>query len=233
MRNISVIILAGGLATRMKPITESIPKSLIKVNGRAFIDYQIDLLEKNEVRHIVISTGYLGDMLEKHLNMLGAKTKIEFSPDGSKPLGTGGAIVKALPLLSESFIVLYGDSYLNVELKPIVKKYLEAEQNLDGLMTIYKNNNNLDSSNVIYRDNKIIKYSKNENLPDMNYIDWGLSILNKRAFKNFNNLTSFDLSEVFIDLINQESLLPYEVYHRFYEIGSKKGLEELSSYLEK
>ena len=107
----SVAILAGGLATRIRPLTEKFPKSLIDINGRPFIDYQLQMLKANGLSDVVLCVGYEGRQIEDHLGD-GARhgLKVRYSYDGRELVGTGGALRKALPLLSDPFLVIYGDS---------------------------------------------------------------------------------------------------------------------------
>lgn len=136
---------------------------------------------------------------------------------------------KAYSKLSNTFFVLYGDSYLPVEYKPILDYFNKT--NKEGLMTLFKNDNLYDVSNVIFKDNQIICYDKKNKTADMNYIDYGLSIFNVSVFNKYPANYSFDLSQVMIDLVNNKQLAGYEVFNRFYEMGSISGLKELENYL--
>jgi len=225
----TVLILCGGLATRLQPITKTIPKSLVSVNNKPMLKYQLDMLHEQGIRHVVLCVGYLGEMIkdtfcDKYKDIL-----IEYSFDGTKQLGTGGAIKKAYSKLSNTFFVLYGDSYLPVEYKPILEYFNTT--NKDGLMTLFKNDNLYDTSNVIFKDNQIICYDKKNKTVDMNYIDYGLSIFNVSVFKKYPADCSFDLSQVMTNLVNDKQLAGYEVFNRFYEMGSINGLKELEEYL--
>jgi NDP-sugar pyrophosphorylase family protein len=227
-----VVILAGGLATRMKPITEKIPKSLIDIKGKPFIYYQLKLLEKNDVDYVILCLGHLGEQVVEYLN---SKTnfvmQIDYSFDGEKLLGTGGAIKYIGSKLPEVFFVLYGDSYLDVEYKKIESVYFTSGKK--GLMTIFKNDDQWDSSNVIFKNNKLIKYSKKDKSERMNYIDYGLGILNKKVFAKYSEHDSFDLAGIYEELSECNELYGYEVFNRFYEIGSKNGLKEFIEKIDK
>lgn len=227
--DMSIIILAGGLATRLRPISFKTPKSLIKVNGTPFIDHQLNLIKDQGIKKVVLSCGHLGEKIEKHVGS-GHKynLQIEYSYDGKTLLGTGGAIKKALPLLSDNFIVLYGDAYLLGNYIQIASKL--TPPNL-GLMTLFRNKDKFDSSNVIFENGKVLKYDKNEKNPQMEYIDWGISVFNKKAFSNFLDKEQFDLSQVFQALIKNNFLQGHEVTQRFYQVGSPAGLKELANFL--
>ena len=225
----TVLILCGGLATRLQPITKTIPKSLVMVNNKPMLQYQLDMLQKQGIRHVVLCVGYLGEMIQDTFGDKYRDILLEYSFDGPKLIGTGGAIKKAYSKLSDTFFVLYGDSYLPVEYKPILEYFHTT--NKEGLMTLFKNDNLYDTSNVVFKNNQIICYDKKNKITDMNYIDYGLSIFNVSVFKTYPADCSFDLSQVMVNLVNNKQLAGYEVFNRFYEMGSINGLNELELYL--
>ena len=226
----SVLILAGGMATRLYPISKKIPKSLIKINNKPFIDYQLDYLRNQGIKNIVISVGNLGDMIKQHIqNKKNLDLNINFSFDGRNLLGTGGAVKKSLEKLTDFFFVMYGDSFLPVNFEKILKAYING--NKLALMTIFKNQNSFDKSNVVYKNNKILNYDKNSNDKKMEYIDYGLSIFSKKSFDKYDLNTRFDLSEVFFDMLKIDELNAYVVDKRFYEIGSFKGIQDFEHYI--
>src|ERR1035438_8091503 len=172
---IPVAILAGGLATRLRPITEKIPKSLLPVAGKPFLAHQIELLHARGIRRAVLCIGYLGEMIQREFGDGSAfGVRLDYSFDGPKPLGTGGAIKRALPLLGDEFFVLYGDSYLPVEYRPIAEFFRHSGKL--GLMTVYRNEGRYDTSNVVFRDGEIAVYDKKNRPPEMRHIDYGLSL---------------------------------------------------------
>ena len=227
-----VVILAGGLATRMKPITEKIPKSLIEVNGKPFILHQLDYLKSQGIQNIVLCIGHLGHMIKSLIGdgkALGLN--IQYSLDGDKLLGTGGAIKKALPLLSKDFFVLYGDSFLPIDYKNVEDAYVSSKKN--ALITVIKNNNQWDKSNVEFTSGTLIEYNKHHPNEGMHYIDYGLSILNQSIFDAYLENESFDLSDLYHKLSLRNHLAGFETFERFYEIGSQNGLKETENYLSK
>ena len=227
-----VVILAGGLATRMKPITEKIPKSLIEVNGKPFILHQLDYLKSQGIQNIVLCIGHLGHMIESLIGDGKAlDLNIQYSLDGDKLLGTGGAIKKALPLLSKDFFVLYGDSYLPINYKDVEDTYVSSKKN--ALITVIKNNNQWDKSNVEFASGTLIEYKKHHPNKRMQYIDYGLSILNQSIFDTYPENESFDLSDLYHTLSLHNHLAGFETFDRFYEIGSQNGLKETENYLSK
>lgn len=224
-----VAILAGGLATRLQPITEKIPKALVNVAGSPFIIHQLKYLHRQGIRNVVLCVGHLGEMIVEVIGN-GQKFGLEvtYSEDGPSLLGTGGALKKALPLLEDEFFVLYGDSYL-----PISFKFAEMAwraSNKKALMTVMCNNGRWDRSNVIFKDGQLVEYNKKENHAEMNYIDYGLGILSKEIFNNYNKDQPFDLADVYFDLSSNSQLVGHEVKKRFYEIGSRNGLRDLEEY---
>jgi MurNAc alpha-1-phosphate uridylyltransferase len=227
--DMTLVILAGGMATRLYPVTLEIPKSLIDINGKPFIQHQIDLIKSKGINKIVLCLGKFAKRIEDYLGDGNTDSLyIKYSYDGDTLLGTGGAIKKAFPLLSDPFMIMYGDSYLNIEYIDIMEYF----NNFDrlGLMTVLKNENKWDKSNIVFRDGKIIKYEKVDDA-EFDYIDYGFSILRKSALAPFMGEDKFDLKDVFKDLISKQEMLGFEVFNRFYEIGSFQGIEETKDYL--
>jgi NDP-sugar pyrophosphorylase family protein len=227
--DIPVAILAGGLATRLRPITEKIPKSLVPVAGRPFLEHQLKLLQSRGIRHAVLCLGYLGEMIEHDFGREAFGVKLDYSFDGPKLLGTGGAIKCALPMLGGEFFVLYGDSYLPIDYRPIAEFFHHSGKL--GCMTVYHNQGRYDTSNVVFADGEIKVYDKKTKLPEMHHIDYGLSLFKAAAFDGYSAEQPFDLAEVMGKLVREKQLAGYEVKERFYEMGSRVGLEDLEQLL--
>jgi NDP-sugar pyrophosphorylase family protein len=230
LSQIPVAILAGGLATRLRPITEKIPKSLVPVAGRPFLSHQLELLHARGIRRAVLCIGYLGEMIQRDFGDEAFGVKLDYSFDGEKLLGTGGAIKRALPKLDEEFFVLYGDSYLPIEYAPVAETFHRS--NKLGLMTVYRNEGRYDTSNVVFRDGEIAVYDKKAKLPEMRHIDYGLSMFKSSVFDSYTDDQIFDLADVMGKLVREKQLAGYEVPERFYEMGSPAGLAELESLLQ-
>jgi NDP-sugar pyrophosphorylase family protein len=225
-----VAILAGGLATRLSPVTKKIPKSLMEIAGRPFVAYQVELLRRNGLTELVFCVGYLGEMLEEFLeDGRHFGVSIRYSYDGPSLLGTGGALRKALPLLGDNFLVLYGDSYLECDYAAIEKAFFNAGSL--GLMTVMRNEGKWDRSNVVYHNNRIIQYDKQGASLNMQYIDYGLGVLKAAAVESYPLNVNFDLELVYNNLVSQGQLAAFEVTQRFYEIGSLIGILELEEHL--
>jgi len=220
-----VAILAGGIATRLRPCTERLPKALIEVQGEPFIAHQLRLLSSQGVRRVVICAGYLGAMIREFVR--GGEDfglAVSFSFDGPKLLGTGGAIRKALPLLGSAFFVLYGDAYLRCDYQAV--QWAFEKSGKKGLMTVYRNENQHDKSNVELREGAIYSYNKVARTGEMRHIDYGLSVFRDSAFDLQPANQAVDLAVVYQELLRSDELVAFEVQNRFYEIGSPEGLRE-------
>jgi NDP-sugar pyrophosphorylase family protein len=221
----SLALLAGGLATRLLPLTETIPKSMILVAREPFIAHQLRLLAREGVRDVVICSGYLGEQIESFVGD-GARfgCRVRFSPDGEKPLGTGGALRRALPLLGECFMVMYGDSYLDTRFRLVFEAFRCST--LPSLMTVFRNEDRWDTSNVEFVDGRILRYDKLYRSPAMLHIDYGLGVFSAEVVRARPLEAAFDLADLYHDLAKRQLLAGYEVRERFYEIGSRAGLAE-------
>lgn len=231
LSQIPVAILAGGLATRLRPITEKTPKSLVLVAGRPFLTHQLEMLHAQGIRKAVLCIGFLGEMIRREFGNEACGVQLEYSFDGEKLLGTGGALKRALPKLSEEFFVLYGDSYLPINYEPIAEFFHRCGK--PGLMTVYHNEGLYDTSNVVFADGEIKVYDKKVHLPEMKHIDYGLSLFKAGVFDGYSAEEKFDLAEVMDKLVREKQLAGCEVPERFYEIGSPAGLAELEELLAK
>jgi NDP-sugar pyrophosphorylase family protein len=223
-----IAVLAGGLATRMRPLTEKVPKSLLEAAGEPFVAHQLRLFQRQGFSRVVLCTGFLGEMITDFVGD-GSRFGLEvlYSPDGPNPMGTGGALCQALPLLGQEFFVTYGDSYLDVEFAPILEAFHRGGH--PGLMTVLHNAGLWDTSNVEFENGEIRRYSKTPTAA-MTYIDFGLAMLSATALKQAPQ-PPFDLSQLYSAMVERGEMTGYEVHKRFYEIGSKTGLAETEQYL--
>jgi len=227
-----VAILAGGLATRLRPITASIPKALVDVCDRPFIAWQLDYLRNQGIGRVVLCVGYLGEQIRDYVGDGSAfGLTVDYSFDGERLLGTGGALRKALDQLGEQFFVFYGDSYLPVDFTAVEKSYFALDK--PALMTVLKNGNRWDASNVLMRDGVLVEYNKRAPRPDMSYIDYGLGVLAANVLRAYPADEPLDLADVYGELSMRRALAGHEVFERFYEIGSHRGLQETTEYLGK
>jgi NDP-sugar pyrophosphorylase family protein len=227
-----IAILAGGLATRMRPLTERVPKVLLDVAGRPFAEHQLRLLRDAGIEDVVFCAGYLGEMVEEALGD-GSRfgLSIRYSYDGDQLRGTGGALIRALPLLGDAFLIIYGDSYLECDYAAVARTFLDSGKL--GLMAVIRNEGRWDKSNVLFEDGRLVRYDKKNRTPDMLYIDYGLGALRREALARHRPESAVDLADVYHDLSLRNELAGYEMHDRFYEIGSPKGLQEADEYLKR
>ncbi|MFC2071275.1 nucleotidyltransferase family protein [Chloroflexota bacterium] len=224
-----VAILAGGLATRLRDLTRDKPKSMVEVQGKPFLEYQLDLLRKGGVKNIVLCLGHAGEQIERHLeNGMKCGVSVKYSIE-DKPLGTAGALKNAESLLNDTFFTMYGDSYLFLDFSHVMS-YFESQNKL-ALMTVYKNYDQYDRSNTVVEGNLVTKYSKKEKTENMVYIDYGVNIFRKEALEMIPESQFYSMDELFPRLIEMGELLAFEVKERFYEIGSPRGLKEFEEYI--
>ena len=223
-----VVILAGGIGSRLGKLTRKTPKALVKINGKPFIYYQLKLLRKKGIKEVILCIGYLGDQIKKYVgNGKKFNLNIKYSHE-KKLLGTGGAVKNAFSLIKKNFFIMYGDTYLPINFIKIKNRYIKLKSK--ALITIYKNKKNLDKSNV-YFNGKNIFYNKKNYLKKMKYVEYGVSIFNKEIFKFFRKKKKFDLSDLFCFLSKKKLLDYYLIKKRFYEIGSISGLKDSKKYL--
>jgi NDP-sugar pyrophosphorylase family protein len=225
-----VAILAGGLATRLRPLSEQVPKILIDIAGEPFAHHQLRLLALNGIRRVVYCLGHLGEQVVAAIGD-GSRFGVEVSYvfDGPRLMGTGGALIGALPELGERFFILYGDSYLDIDYQAAATA--QAASGQPALMTVYANAGRWDTSNVEFTDGRIIRYSKKHRNERMHHIDYGLSIVHRSIFDRLPRHVAIDLATIYEDLADSGNLAGFEVFRRFYEIGSFAGITELRSYL--
>ena len=211
-------------------MTETVPKSLLEVNGEPFAMHQLRLLQANGIRRVVICIGHLGALVQRAIGDGGALgLEVDYSIDGPVLLGTAGAIKNALPKLGKTFFVMYGDSYLPCDYAAISRNFESA--GVLGMMTVFRNEGKWDTSNVEFAAGKIVAYSKANRNPRMRYIDYGLGVFRAEAFDILPVGEASDLAELYMDLLKRRQLAAYEVTERFYEIGSPEGLRETAEFL--
>jgi N-acetyl-alpha-D-muramate 1-phosphate uridylyltransferase len=227
-----IAILAGGLATRMRPLTTAVPKALLDVNGEPFIAHQLRLLASWGVERAVVCNGHLGEQIEAYLGDGSAfGLKVAYSSDRDQLRGTAGALRCALPLLGDRFLVIYGDSYLPCDARAVVRTFDRAGKL--ALMTVLRNEGKWDASNVVFAGGEIVTYDKKARAPAMRHIDYGLGVFDARAFHSVPADRPSCLADLYQSLLERGELAGHEVAERFYEIGSFQGLGELCRYLSK
>lgn len=228
-----VVILAGGLGTRIRTIAGDLPKSLVTVAGKPFIEHQLELLKENGLNRVLLLIGYQGELIRNYVRS-GSRygMKVTYSlEDPKKLMGTGGALVGALTELEDQFITLYGDSYLPVDFQKMIAWY--RDQGRPAAMSVFKNDGKWDASNARVLGERVIFYSKKARKGDADYIDYGLSIFTREIIQRYlTQPMPLDMALIQQDLVESDELAAYRVKQRFYEIGKPEGLRELERYLE-
>jgi NDP-sugar pyrophosphorylase family protein len=224
-----VAILAGGLATRLRPITERIPKSLVPVAGKPFLAHQLALLRAQNFHRVVLCVAHLGDQIEAAFGDGHAlDMDLIYSHDGPGLAGTAGALQQALPLLGPDFLTLYGDSYLETDYHAIWSAH-QRRQAL-ALMTVIAREFASDPPNAWFENGMVRAYGKGEPIPEMRHVDYGLGVFNAETFACAADGVA-DLSDVQGRLARAGQLAGHEVKQPYFEIGSPRGLADLESHL--
>lgn len=201
------------------------------VGGTPFIAHQFRLLSQSGLTDIVLRTGHLGSQLK---DVVGDGSRhgvhVRYSTDGSRPLGTGGALRHALPLLGDAFLILYGDSYLECDYAAVAQAFEACSA--PALLTLYRNDGRWDRSNAYFLDDQIVQYSKTHYTPDMHHLDYGLAAMRADVLLAYPDDEALDLATVYEDLVDRHALAGFEVTTRFYEIGTPAGLSDMRQHLD-
>lgn len=224
----TICILAGGLGTRLGSLVADTPKPLLEVAGEPFIFHQLRLLARHGARSVVLCVGYFGELIEERVGRERFGIRIDYSHDAPELEGTLGAVRRALPLLPDRFLILYGDTYLRLDYRSVATEW-EASR-MPGLMTVLRNDGRWDVSNVLYEPGKVIAHDKTSPTAEMRWIDYGLGGMKVSALELVDPAER-DLSELYRKLAAEELLFGYEANERFYEIGTPSGLEETDRFL--
>lgn len=233
LSEIQVVVLMGGLGTRLKEFTKECPKPLVDVCGTPFFDYQLNLMKNWGFRKFVFLIGYRAEMIEEYYGD-GSKygISIEYCYDGETLLGTGGAVRRALSRLEEDFLLMYGDSFMDIDFEETIYRYFRGkEQGMHALMTVLKNGNRFDKSNVVVQDRKLVLYDKHHPTPEMDYIDYGVCVYERSLFEAYEENVKFDVAEIQNRLSLAGEMAVHIVTKRFYEIGNPDSLAEFKSYV--
>jgi NDP-sugar pyrophosphorylase family protein len=227
------VVLAGGLGTRMRPHTETVPKVLLPVSGEPFAAHQLRLLRSQGFTDVVMCVGHLGEHVEDFVGDGAAfDLRVQFVSDGERLRGTAGALRHALDagVLGERFAVVYGDSYLPIDVAPVWAAFEAARRPV--LMTIYRNDVDPELNNVVYRDGRLVEYRKGVADPAMEYVDFGLSIVERAVVEQRVPPDAVvDLATVMEALSADDGVAGFVVDQRYYEVGSPSGLADLERYL--
>lgn len=227
-----VVILAGGMGTRIQSVAGDLPKALIPVAGKPFVLHQLELLKRNGLNEILMLIGYRGEMIQELLGDGSAwNMHVDYvTEDPSALLGTGGALIHAKDKLAPEFMLMYGDSYLPVKYQAMLEWY--RSRAVRAVMSVFRNHGQWDSSNVRINGDNVVYYNKKAKPGDADYIDYGLSIFRRDVLEAYlNHAPPLDLAVILSDLVQAGQLAAYEVNERFYEIGQPEGWRELDKML--
>jgi NDP-sugar pyrophosphorylase family protein len=223
-------VLAGGLGTRLGALAADRPKALVEVAGEPFIAHQLRLLAAKGVRRAVLCVGHHGAALRDFVGD-GSRYGLEtaFSEDGPTPLGTGGALKKALPLLGPAFWVTYGDAYLDTDYAAVLRRFEDARPK--ALMTVYRNEGRWVPSNARLEGGRVAVYDKADRSGTLRHVDYGLLLLTPAALAGLPDGAPADLAGALKGLAAAGELLGFEVAERFYEVGTPEGLARTAERL--
>ena len=225
------VILAGGRGTRLLPATDNMPKPMVMIGEKPFLEYLILMLKRNSLKKILLCVGYLGDRIEDYFGD-GKRLGIEIKYSREKELlGTGGALKLASDLLDEEFLLLYGDSYLDIDYSSFIKSF--ENQEASGSIVIYDNamGDAGVKNNIAIEGNLIIEYDKSKDDPCLKYVEAGASIFRKRLLNLIegNRFVSLE-NDIFPILIENKELTAYQSKLRFYDIGTFDRLNNFGNY---
>lgn len=224
------VILAGGLGTRLRPMTDKVPKAMAAVNGRPFLEYELELLASHGVDDIILCVAYLGETIRAHFgDGSDFGVKIRYSSEGERLLGAIGALKMAGRMLKEAFFVTYGDAYPRLDYREMMDVLLEREEL--AIMAVYRNEGRLGKSDVVVKDGLVSEYDKVASVPGMDWINFGATAMKKGALDSVEMGRVSDEQEFYGRMAKEGQLLAYEVKERFYEIGTVERLSEFAAFI--
>jgi N-acetyl-alpha-D-muramate 1-phosphate uridylyltransferase len=223
-------ILVGGLGTRLGSLTRTVPKPMVPVNGKPFLEHEIGLLKRSGIGDFVLCVGHLGEKVEGYFGD-GRKwgVKVRYSYDGPKLMGAAGALKGAEQLLEECFFVTYGDAYLRADYLGIMRALVDSGRL--GVMAVYENHNKFGLSDVVVKGGHVVRYDKGGQRAHMDWVNFGVSALRKKALAILPSGKECGEEEFYGELIKREELLAFPVENRFYEIGTPSSLREFERFI--
>jgi len=231
--HVQVVVLMGGLATRLGDAARTVPKALIDVEGRPFFAIVLDALKRRGLRRFLLLTGHLGDQVRAaFVDGAGLGVRIDYRDDGPEPLGTGGALRAALPLLDERFFLLYGDSYMDIDYERLYREHLHHErEGRAALMSLYRNDDALERSNARFEGGRLVRYDKRADPAGMRHVDFGVSVVRRDLVARIPANTPADLADLMRDATAEGLVAGCELRDRFWEIGRPGPLEAFRAYV--
>ena len=228
-----VVVLMGGLGTRIRGVSPGTPKSMIEVCDRPFFSYQLELMKWHGFRRFVFCIGHGGERIRDFFgDGRSFGVEIKYSSDANSLLGTGGALRKAVDLLDEDILVMYGDGYLDADYSEFIYRYYQArsKKSRKVMMAIYRNRDQYDKSNILFENEELLVYDKTHPLPRMEYIDFGAAIVDRSVVEEIPE-GNVDLADVYHRLAAEGMMSGYVVENRFYEIGTPESLDEFKRFM--
>ncbi len=225
----------GGLGKRLEIETKGLPKPMVDVCGKPFFRYQLELLKWNGFKRFVFCTGHRAEAIEEYFGNGGRfGVSIEYSDDGDRLLGTAGALKKAQSFFEKDLMAIYGDSFMDIDYEELLCHYASKkhDENCRIMMAVLKNRNQYERSNVIFKNGRVVVYDKKRPSSKMDYVDYGVSVMDRGVLSDIPAGEAVDLSDVYHDLARRHLLLGHEVYNRFYEIGTPHSLDEFRGFVE-
>jgi NDP-sugar pyrophosphorylase family protein len=220
-------ILAGGRGTRLGQATDDLPKPLVEVAGRPFLVHQLELLARRGVRRIVLSVGYRGDQIEAFIGDGSSfGVTVAYAYDPVEGVGTAGALRAAADLLGRDFLVLYGDTYLEIDYLAVAAR--QRTLGVPALLSVWHNRNELERSNACFDGRLVTAYDKRQPPLAAEWIDYGLLAMTPGAL---TASVSDDLADVVSVLAARGLLGGYEAEQRFWDIGTPSALNAAASFL--
>jgi NDP-sugar pyrophosphorylase family protein len=220
-----VVVLAGGLGTRLRPLTNNLPKCMVRVAGQPFLFYLLRLLKARGTDDIIICTGFLGEQVEEYFrdgNRIGRK--LRYSREGNPLLGTGGALKRALPLFRDSFLVVNGDTFINLDYSSVYAGFLKSGTEALIVASHRGTNSNSHCDLALNTGGMVRRYDKSS--AGMDYVNVGVMAFRKRVFDNIQPTSIISLEcDVFPELISRHQVQSVITTHPFFDIGTFAGLD--------
>jgi NDP-sugar pyrophosphorylase family protein len=226
-------ILAGGLGTRLRPLTHEVPKPMVPIAGKPYLEHQLVRLREQGIADIVLLTGYLAEQIEEHFGD-GARhgLRIRYSREAT-PIGTGGALAQAADLLAPEFLLLYGDSFLPIHY-PAVLEMLGQRGDFDLVLTAYDNrrgNTDVQNNLEINEAGRVLTYAKDTGNPRLNYVEAGVLAIRRQVVERMPEARPLSLEKtIFPELIARGALGAWITTERFYDFGTPERLAETQLY---
>ncbi len=223
--------MTGGEGTRLRPLTRDIPKAMIPIAGKPFLEHQINLLKRNSITDIVLCVGYMGQAIRDYFrNGKRLGVSVGYSDDGDKPLGTAGALKNARHILADRFFLTFGDSFPVLDYRAAWNRFVASGKL--ALMVVHRNLDRYDPSNTVVERGLVTSYSKRRKTPEMTCIEFGVTFLQRSTLDLIRADFPVDLEDLYRPIIESGEMAALEVDQRVYEIGSPDGLEEFRKLAE-